>query len=849
MTSDTRVNELVSRWVDAPVGAKPTPEALCAECPELLEAVRREVFANSAGGGDGMPPHDAAATLLPPSPAMDDGAPIADGHTRGRDNETIAPRGGPSSWFQPPRRLTDDDDDHADARQQSSTIKGYVKQSILGEGGMGVVWRAEQVGTRRVVALKTIAGSFAGSTRVQLRFAREVELAASLEHPYIARVYDGGISQGTYYCAMELVEGAPVTRYATDRALPRGQRLELMLRVCDGVRFAHENGVIHRDLKPSNVLVRADDGTPKILDFGLAKLIRDGANEGGLTLSGDVIGTPTYMAPEQARGDSARTDTRGDVWSLGAILFELLTGSPPFDIKGSYVDVVRRVAEEEPRRPRSLCPDLDRELEAILLKCLARDAAARYATAGELGDDLRRYLNGDPVAARPATALYFLRKRIARHKGRFALAGVVVLAALAGSLAYVVSIERERARTWQAKLESDRNAQQSVQRAQQAIRQRAAALNTIRAFTLTAQRGLGRDDADVKLRDALLSIARNGLEQISELTREAGGASADRDSAAASAVMAEIARTAGDLKRAESLYRQAVAQYAEAALGGTTADTTAPDGGAEFIARIRLARIVFELGDRAGARREVQDAAARLDVLLGKDPASPILLRQQWSIVTFLGDVSLDEGQATDALAKFEEARQLANAPAFTPADRALSQRRVAAACERLLLPPASTGVGAAPSGPATTSSSHARRRALAESAAAVELDRQRVAKGSPSDGPQIDLATSLLQLGRIQLDTGNAPAGIASAGEANAILRRLAAARPTDLSLALAIGDTFVVLLRGTPGVRSSSQEGLTTAARAHLSQLSEWEAPQSRIDAARLAQLRTSLGALLQR
>jgi hypothetical protein len=477
MSFDTRVGELVSRWLDAPAGAKPTPEALCAACPELLDEVRRQVFANT---GAPVPPSEVGATLPPP---MHHDQYPARADIQGRADETIAPRSDASSWFQPRPPLTDDD---ADRHAHANTIKGYVKQSIVGEGGMGVVWRAEQVGTRRVVALKTIAGSFAGSTRVQLRFAREIELAASLEHPYIARVYDGGISQGTYYCAMELVDGLPVTRYAAEHDLPRRQRVELMLHVCDGVRFAHENGVIHRDLKPSNVLVRSGDGTPKILDFGLAKLVRDGASEGGLTLSGDVIGTPAYMAPEQARGDSARTDTRGDVWSLGAILFELLIGSPPFDVKGSYVDIVRRVAEEEPRRPRALCPDLDRELEAVLLKCLSRDPAVRYATAGGLAEDIQRYLDGEPVAARPATALYFLRKRVARYRGRFALAAAIVLAAAVGAAAYVISIERERARTWQAKLESDRNAQQSVQRAQQAILQRAEALKTIRAFTVTA---------------------------------------------------------------------------------------------------------------------------------------------------------------------------------------------------------------------------------------------------------------------------------------------------------------------------------------------------------------------------
>src|SRR6516165_4974655 len=345
----------------------------------------------------------------------------------------------------------------------------YTVRDILGEGGMGIVYRADQSApVKRQVALKLIKIGM-DSRAVLARFDAERQALALMDHPHIARVYDGGTTEaGQPFFVMELVSGVPITEYCDTKRLSVRARLELFVSVCQAVQHAHQKGIIHRDLKPSNVLVTEVDGraTPKVIDFGVAKATEQRLTELSLADTGAIVGTPTYMSPEQADPSSMDIDTRTDVYALGVILYELLVGSPPIDAKqfkrGAILEMLRMVREVDPPRPstkvstsdalpsisanRDIEPAhlkraLQGDLDWIVMMALEKDRTRRYETANGFAADILRHLAHEPVVAAPPNRAYRLRKFVRKHRGAVIAASLVLLSLL-GGLAAVVAVQK-----------------------------------------------------------------------------------------------------------------------------------------------------------------------------------------------------------------------------------------------------------------------------------------------------------------------------------------------------------------------------------------------------------------------
>lgn len=290
-------------------------------------------------------------------------------------------------------------DDAAEPVGPGARLRYFGDYELIDEiahGGMGVVFRARQLSLNRPVALKMILAGANASAKSMQRFHAEAEAAAALDHPGIVPIYEIGDCQGQPYFSMKLIEGRNLKQHLPELRLSARRGVQILAKVARAVHYAHQHGIIHRDLKPSNILIDSQ-GEPHLTDFGLAR--RTGADD-GITHTGDVLGTPHYMAPEQAAGRKGAATTLADVYSLGAILYELLTGVVPFP-GDDLLETLRRVREDEVPPPRQVQPTVDRDLEAVCMKCLAKDPQERYATAAELADDLERWLTGVPLSVRP----------------------------------------------------------------------------------------------------------------------------------------------------------------------------------------------------------------------------------------------------------------------------------------------------------------------------------------------------------------------------------------------------------------------------------------------------------------
>jgi serine/threonine-protein kinase len=328
-------------------------------------------------------------------------------------------------------------------------IPGYEVEAVLGRGGMGIVYKARHLRLKRSVALKMLlAGPYAGRQELA-RFQSEAEAVAGLQHPNIVQVFDVGDHEGRPYFTMEFVEGGNLAQELQGTPQPARQAATLVAMLADAVQVAHQGGVVHRDLKPSNVLLTAD-GTPKITDFGLARRLESAP---GLTTTGVIVGTPSYMAPEQAQGKTLSFGPAVDIYALGAILYELVTGRPPF--RGvTAAETVLQVIHQEPVPPARLNAKVPRDLETICLKCLHKDPQRRYASAAALAEDIRRFLQGEAIAARPEGRLARLARSVRRRPALAVavVASVLLLVALAASGIWV-SWERATSKRAQEQLD------------------------------------------------------------------------------------------------------------------------------------------------------------------------------------------------------------------------------------------------------------------------------------------------------------------------------------------------------------------------------------------------------------
>jgi serine/threonine protein kinase/tetratricopeptide (TPR) repeat protein len=524
-----------------------------------------------------------------------------------------------------------------------TVIGPYKLLQPIGEGGMGTVFMAEQSRpVQRKVALKVIKPGM-DSRQVIARFEQERQALALMDHPNIARVLDAGqTGSGRPYFVMELVKGVPITRYCDEHRLTPRQRLELVLPVCQAVQHAHQKGIIHRDLKPSNVLIALYDGrpVPKVIDFGVAKATGPKLTEQTLfTQFGQVVGTLEYMSPEQAQLNQLDVDTRSDIYSLGVLLYELLTGTTPLQrnrLKETALEaLLRLIREEEPPRPstrlssmeglptiaanrglepRKLSGLVRGELDWIVMKCLEKDRGRRYETANGLARDLERYLADEPVQACPPSAGYRLKKVLRRHRGAVLAAGVVLLCLLVGVAGTVAGLVRAVRAEGKALAEAD-SAGRARDRAQQNLQLALRVLDDI--YIQLARDRVPREPLQERREHELL---KKTLEFYQEFAAQ------NSTDPAVALEVARARRRVGDIQRLVGQHAAAKASYAGA---NDQAEQLARDfpGEPEYAhelaaCRNALGELDVETGELPSATEQFRRATDLL-LPLTRDPAAP----------------------------------------------------------------------------------------------------------------------------------------------------------------------------------------------------------------------------------
>jgi len=501
-------------------------------------------------------------------------------------------------------------------------LPGYRLLNEIHSGGQGIVYRALQESTRRDVAIKFLRSGPLSSVDDRERFERETKVLGQLRHPHIIAVHESGQAGGHHYLVMDFVDGVSAEKYVDAGGLTIDETLTMFRTVCEAVHAAHLRGVIHRDLKPSNILVDAS-GHPYVLDFGLAKLsmeLSETMESPHITVTGQFLGTLPWASPEQVDGTADRVDIRTDIYSLGVLLFRLLTGVLPYEVRGRIRDVLANIATAPPTRPRSIRPDLDPDVETIVLKCLSKTPHDRYQSVAALIDDLDRYGANQPILARPPSVAYHLKKLVTRHKTASTLIGSAFACFLAFGVVMTVLYRRaEVARGGEIaqRVAAEENLARALQ-AESDARTAAASANQVSEFLVEL---LGTAEPDqskggtVTVRDVLDRGAQRVREELADQP----------------ILQATLMITMGRAYRSLALYDEAHHLLADAlSIRRETLGDRHPDVAASMI---ELAGSFRDQGDFAKAEAMYRDALDSQEGVLGADSPAVAQTLNDWSVL------------------------------------------------------------------------------------------------------------------------------------------------------------------------------------------------------------------------
>ena len=781
------------------------------EAAEIASPGDRAAYLDRACGGDvdlrrevdaKLRAQDEAGSFLEATPALDameDPDPPADSDGPGVDLEQTTARAGESMEVEPAGATGSLRPLRPLLEGPGGVIGPYKLLQKIGEGGMGAVFMAEQERpVRRKVALKVIKPGM-DSGRVIARFEAERQALAMMDHPNIAKVLDAGATEtGRPYFVMELVRGVPITEYCDRNHLTPRERLELFIPVCQAIQHAHQKGIIHRDIKPSNVLVTLHDGVPvpKVIDFGVAKAIDQRLTERTMfTEFGAVIGTLEYMSPEQAEMGALDIDTRSDIYSLGVMLYELLTGSTPLERaklrKAAYAEVLRRIIEEEPTRPSTRLSEskdalasistqrkmeparltklVRGDLDWIVMKSLEKDRTRRYETANGFAQDIRRYLDGDAVEACPPSASYRLKKFARKHRVALTTAGAfafLLVAATAVSVGLALWADRERVRAVNAEHEAKEQKRRAEEQKGRAEEREQMAIDAVKRFNEVI-----RDTPELKDEPALAPLrARLLKEPQAFFQRLREQLQADRETtpgalarlASANYELGNLTNQIGDKQEAGRSFEESLA----------IRERLARDNPSIIGFQSDLAAVLFKVGYMRGrmgrpmeAREPLERALAIRERLARENPQDARFQNDLAYGYAQVGYTEAESGRPEKALALYEQFRAIMERLARDNPSVLEYQRGVAQTYGEVATILRESG-------------RLAEALALQDKAHAI---RVRLARENPrSTQSQFDLAWSYNKLAHIQIRMGRSDEALASHERALAIRERLARDHPS---------------------------------------------------------------------